>query len=132
RFSIELTAPPSLRGFLLSAQVPLDLEAICLKAMAKRPEDRYGSCRELADDLRRWMDDEPVRARRLGWPGRMSRWCKRNPGLAQRLGITAACLAVVAAVGTWMVVRQANSRARIAANFVQAESDRNAAAIKLN
>jgi serine/threonine protein kinase len=38
------------------------LEAVCLKAMALRPEDRYGSCRALAEEIERWMADEPVSA----------------------------------------------------------------------
>ena len=38
------------------------LEAVCLKAMATRPEDRYPTPRDLADDLERWMADEPVTA----------------------------------------------------------------------
>jgi serine/threonine protein kinase len=46
------TPPPPLRAE--RPEVPAELEAICLKAMAKRPEDRYPSCRDMADDLRRW------------------------------------------------------------------------------
>src|SRR5262245_62124712 len=38
------------------------LEAVCLRAMALRPEDRYGTCRALAEDIERWMADEPVTA----------------------------------------------------------------------
>ena len=44
------------------------LEAICLKAMARDPVDRYGSCRSLAEDIERWMADEPVMA-----------WASRSP-----------------------------------------------------
>ncbi len=53
--------PPALRG--LRPDVPPELEAICRKAMAKRPEGRYDSCQELADGLRRWLSAEPVRVR---------------------------------------------------------------------
>jgi hypothetical protein len=42
----------------LNAAVPLDLEAICLKAMAMRPDDRYASCQDMAEDLRRWLVGE--------------------------------------------------------------------------
>jgi serine/threonine protein kinase len=46
----------------LNPSVPVELEAICLKALAKRPEDRYGSCMLLAEDLQRWLLGEPVSA----------------------------------------------------------------------
>jgi tetratricopeptide (TPR) repeat protein len=72
--------------------VPRDLETIVLKAMAKRPEDRYPSARDLAEDLRRWLRLEPVRARRIGLVGRAVRWGRRNPALA---GLTATLLTVV-------------------------------------
>ena len=48
----------------LDRSVPPALEAVCLKAMALKPADRYGSPRALADDIERWMADEPVSARR--------------------------------------------------------------------
>jgi eukaryotic-like serine/threonine-protein kinase len=55
--------PPSPRG--IAPKVPPELAAVCLKALAKRPEDRYAGCRELAEDLRRWLRGEtPVVYRR--------------------------------------------------------------------
>jgi serine/threonine protein kinase len=51
-------------------QIPRDLEAIVLQAMARQPESRYLTARELADDLRRFLDGQPIAARR---PGRFSR-----------------------------------------------------------
>lgn len=62
--------------------MPRDLETIILKAMAKRAEDRYQTAAELADDLRRWLRLEPIRARRIGPVGRTIRWSRRNPALA--------------------------------------------------
>jgi serine/threonine protein kinase/tetratricopeptide (TPR) repeat protein len=69
------------------------LDAVCLKAMARRPEDRYASPRALSEDVERWMADEPVSA----WPEpiarRARRWANRN-----RTKVTAAAAAIVAGV----------------------------------
>jgi serine/threonine-protein kinase len=54
------------------------LEAVCLKAMATKPEDRYDSCRALADDTERWMADEPVAAWREPWTRTLNRWTTRH------------------------------------------------------
>src|SRR5262249_49456577 len=64
------------------AGIPLDLETICLKAMAKEPRRRYQTAGELAEDLRRYLSHQPIRARRVGPAGRVARWCRRNPALA--------------------------------------------------
>lgn len=50
----------------LNPKVPHDLEAICLQAMTKRPEDRYANCQELADDLGRYLEGKPIQARARG------------------------------------------------------------------
>ena len=63
----------------LNDRVPRDLENVCLKAMAKAAGRRYASAGELADDLRRYLRAEPVRARPAGWAERGWRWCRRNP-----------------------------------------------------
>ena len=69
------------------------LEAVCLKAMALEPEDRYGSCRALAEDIERWMADEPVSAWREPFSRRARRWARRN-----RTAVAAALVALVAGV----------------------------------
>ena len=76
------------------------LEAICLKAMALRAEDRYESCRSLAEDVERWMAGEPVTAWREPFGDRVRRWARRN-----RTAVTAAAVAlVVALAGTGAVL----------------------------
>jgi len=61
RITNDEPIPPSER-----VNVPRDLETICLKCLRKEPTDRYPSAQELADDLRRYLDGEPIRARPLG------------------------------------------------------------------
>jgi eukaryotic-like serine/threonine-protein kinase len=76
-------------------KTPRALEAICLKAMAKKPDDRYPSALALAEEVRRWLADEPVAAYREPWPTRVARWAKRH----RTEVAAAAALLVMAVVG---------------------------------
>ena len=69
----------------LNDKTPRDLETVCLKAMAKAPARRYVGAAALADDLRRYLAGEPVRARPVGPVERLWRWCRRNPLAASLL-----------------------------------------------
>ena len=69
----------------LTDHVPKDLETICLKAMAKSASRRYQTAQELADDLRRYLEDEPIYARPIGYSERLRRWCRRYPLAASLL-----------------------------------------------
>ena len=71
------------------------LEAICIKAMSQRPEDRYESCKALADDIDRWMADESVAAWKEPWNRKLVRWLTRH-----RTAVTAAGAA--AGHGRWL------------------------------
>ena len=65
----------------LNAEIPQDLETIVLKAAAKEPEARYATASELADDLQRFLDDQPVAARRPSVLQRTRRWLRRHPSV---------------------------------------------------
>ncbi len=72
--------PPSPRRF--DRTIPRDLESICLKTIAKQPRERYASAGELADDLRHFLDGEPVRARPISLWRRALRRAHRRPAEA--------------------------------------------------
>ncbi|MBS0207689.1 MAG: protein kinase [Planctomycetes bacterium] len=63
----------------MNDKIPRDLETISLKLLSKSPGRRYATAAELADDLRRWLAGEPIRARPIGRGERLWRWCQRNP-----------------------------------------------------
>jgi serine/threonine protein kinase len=83
----------------VDGRIPRDLETVVLKALAREPADRYATAEALADDLRRFLLDRPIRARRAGVAERAWRWCRRNPvvaGLLAAAVVLAAGLAVLA------------------------------------
>ena len=103
-----------------------DLETICLKALAKKPEERYRSCGALAADLRRWLDDEPITARRLGFVEQATRWARRNKAVAALSVLVALVLVAGAVVSALFAVaaRQEAGRADEAAERSRAAERR--------
>ncbi|MCG8651085.1 MAG: hypothetical protein MI861_14705, partial [Pirellulales bacterium] len=77
---INKTDPPRLRS--LNPRVPRDLETIVSKAIDKDPRSRYQSAEELVDDLRRYLTDQPIKARRHSLFERIVRWSRKNKGLS--------------------------------------------------
>ncbi|HZL90029.1 MAG TPA: serine/threonine-protein kinase, partial [Pirellulaceae bacterium] len=106
--------------------VPRTLEAVCLKAMALRPEDRYASPIDLADDLERWLADEPVTAARDNLVAKLARWGRRN---RTRVVAGAIALVVVTIVSLMAAIlingeRLRADRERIKADRQRVEADR--------
>lgn len=95
------------------------LDAVCAKAMAKERADRYAKARDLADDVLRWLADEPVSAYREPWTDRLSRWQRRHRTWTQ--AIAAALLLVTLAAVVSVVVVERSRRAEVQAR--QAEAD---------
>jgi tetratricopeptide (TPR) repeat protein len=81
---------------LLNPSVSADLETICLKCLAKEPERRYASARELDEDLRRYLAGEPILARPISATQRAWRWCCRRPAIASLAAVVASLLGIVA------------------------------------
>jgi tetratricopeptide (TPR) repeat protein/tRNA A-37 threonylcarbamoyl transferase component Bud32 len=94
----------------LQPTVPRALEVVCLKCLEKKPERRYASAADLAADVRRHLEGQPVAARRAGPVARLGRWCRRHPGVA-----TLAAAGVLALAGLiaylWQAAQVAEARA---------------------
>ena len=80
----------------IDRRIPRDLETIILKAMAREPQARYPSAHALGDDLRRFLENRTILARRSTSLERTSRWCRRNPAIAALLTLVVALLAFIA------------------------------------
>ncbi len=91
----------------IDPRVPRDLETIVLKALAKRPVDRYATAAELAEDLERFLNREPVKARRISLAGRLWRVARRHPGVTS---VTTAAAALVLAIATFAYMRVISER----------------------
>lgn len=84
----------------LYPSIPRDLETVVLKAMAEEPDHRYTTAAELAADLRRFLEDRPILARRASPLERLMRWARRNPALAASAAAVLALLIIVAVIST--------------------------------
>ena len=88
-------SPPSSVG----VRVDRDLETICLKCLEIDPVRRYGSAKELADDLERWFNDLPIKARPTNLAERALKWTRRNPATAMLASMGVGGFIVLAAFG---------------------------------
>lgn len=114
----------------LVPDIPRDLETIILKSISREPNRRYQSALDFQDDLQRFLDYRPIRARRAGVVERMWRWCRRNPAVAIPTMVSFVlllCLASVTSTG-YLKLKQAfadtdGQRERAEANQKQAEAN---------
>ncbi len=98
--------------------IPLDLETIVGKAMAKEPERRYATARELADDLGRFLDQRPIRARRPSVAERLARWSQRHRRTSA-IGAGILVVATLVAAGGMVRLWEEQQRTRSALHAVQ-------------
>ncbi|MFO0892678.1 MAG: serine/threonine-protein kinase [Isosphaeraceae bacterium] len=106
----RIASEPPPHPLVLNPRLPADLVNVVLKAIAREPSDRYGSARELADDLERFLEDRPIHARRVGLVERAWRWSHRNRAVAGAAATVVASLAMVAAMASvgYYRTREAN------------------------
>lgn len=110
-------SPRRIRG-----SIPRDIEAICLKCLAKDSAARYATARELALDLRRWSSGEPILARRTSILERTTKWIRRNPVLAGAFACVT--LAMFAAMYQWRNAAAETNRAEMNFHLAKSENER--------
>ena len=88
--------------------VPRDLETILAKATARDPAVRYPTAAALAEDLQRFVEDRPIRARRVSSAERLARWCRRNKPLAASIGLAVAGMAAAIVISLLYAGQQAH------------------------
>ena len=97
----------------VNPHVPSALDAVCLKAMALRPGDRYPSARAFGEDLEAWLADEPVSAWQEPWTIRARRWARRHPAIVST-GVSALAIGLVAFAIGFAVVSESHESERLA------------------
>jgi serine/threonine-protein kinase len=110
----NITAAEAPRLDRTNPDLPRDLVTIVHKAMARDPVDRYQSAGALAEDLRRFLDDRSIVARRVSLPEQAWRWCRRNPTGAGLVATLLALLLLASGGTVWFVRHQADRRVEAA------------------
>jgi serine/threonine protein kinase/Flp pilus assembly protein TadD len=105
----------------LNRSIPAELEIIVLKAMEKNPAERYATAQELADDLERFLKDEPIRAKRPSPVQRARKWARRHqPMVWSGAAALLAIVAVIAGSIGWVAADRGARRAKAAGSFEEA------------
>jgi WD40 repeat protein/Tfp pilus assembly protein PilF/tRNA A-37 threonylcarbamoyl transferase component Bud32 len=96
----EITCVEPARLGRVNPAIPRDLATIIHKAIEREPNHRYATAGDLATDLRRFLDDAPILARRIGAAERLYRWCRRNRAVAALAGTVFMLITTLAIVST--------------------------------
>ena len=119
----QITAQEPTPPRAIASAIPRDLETICLKALEKRPTDRFPTAGAFSNELRRWLSDEPLTIRRPNLRERLWRWARQNRLVARVAGVSALIVAVVSlSLGTiaWnqaRLARDASFRQEVEARY---------------
>jgi eukaryotic-like serine/threonine-protein kinase len=111
----------------VNPSIPAALDAVCLKAMATTPADRYPSVRGLAAEVKHWLADEPVLAYRESPSQRLARWTRRHRAWAQAAGAALVMVTLVAAIAALLVGRayRDERKARLAERVAKVQAQDN-------
>src|SRR5262249_28740705 len=102
----RIAGSESPRARSLEPSVPRALEAVCLRAMARLREERYESAAALAEDVQRWLADEPVSAYREPLRVRLNRVLRRYKGLVAGAAVVLLSVSLVSSVLAWQIYRE--------------------------
>jgi serine/threonine protein kinase len=107
----------------LNPAIPVELETIVLSAMAHEPERRYARAQEFADDLRRFLEAQPIRARRPTLRQRALRWAQKRRRVVRAVGIAAVLAVVCLGVGAFLIWQE-KERTKKALEVAESQSQR--------
>src|SRR5207244_5865295 len=128
----QIATEEPLRARQVDSAVPAELETIVRKAMEKKPEERYGAAKDLADDLRRFLEDKPILAKPPTLALRAKKWSRRHKPVILTTMIAAALtlvLVIAGLVAAILLISQAKNRTQdtwreAQDNFERAEQNR--------
>jgi eukaryotic-like serine/threonine-protein kinase len=123
----QVTAASVPKPRAVNPLIPRDLETIVLKAIQRDPVLRYQTAADLGDDLRRYIEDRPIRARRATVAEQMVRWCRRNPAVAALMAAVMLAILTGAGFASFFAVRAGNERAKAVDREREAIAARNLA-----
>jgi WD40 repeat protein/serine/threonine protein kinase len=104
QIAFEEPRPPA----RVNRAVPAELETIVLKAIAKNPEERYATAQELADDLKRFLEDKPIKAKRPSLRQRAVKWARRHKTVVRAAMVILALAVAALAVSTVFIWQAKN------------------------
>jgi serine/threonine protein kinase len=104
----------------VNKRIPAELETIVLKAIEKNPADRSATAQELADDLRCFLEDKPIRAKRPALVQRAMKWSRRHRSVVWAAGLLLVLVMIGSGVGTLLIARE---RDVAQANYQRAEDN---------